>query len=97
MVQAVAQLGYQMCAVLDQSQGWTNVIMVDGEKHHGAITVSMMRQFNVKVCFSLYIIVMLIIIIINLIQEIFLHLHHHKLNHLHAQRCTTRLSQAVRH
>lgn len=47
----MVQSGFQMCAALDQNQGWTSVIIVGGECKIGhVITGSMMPLFSVKVC-----------------------------------------------
>lgn len=55
MGRGLAQSGYQVCAALDPSQGWTSAIITDGEWHHFVIIVSVMPQFNVKVCSLIFI------------------------------------------
>ena len=47
----LAQSGYQVCAAMDPSQGWTSVIITDGEWHRpfNVISISVMPQLNVKV------------------------------------------------
>ena len=50
MGRGMAQSGYQMCTAQDQSRGWINVIIVDGEKkYRGASTIFMMPLSSVKV------------------------------------------------